>query len=207
MRVWQYLLKNGARLLFSPASQRGWWWGGRQRWWFDLLLYEPWQVLTGLEALSLRSRNNAEEEGELRTQNGFRLSKYTWANRSLEHARPLRGSSSACRVPLWSVRSCMWWAVPPSWNTLFVFTVALWDAIALPPLLPTVKQHYWGCPLLLSSAENYQCIRLLLLHWLANARRRRALTHTHLRAQKPRVQFRSRPNFLPNSTGEVDMKP
>lgn len=145
---------------------------------FGLLLYKLWQVLTGLEALSLPSRNNAEEEGELRTQNGFRLSKYTWANRSLEHTRPLRGSSSACRVPLWSVRSCMWWTVPPSWNTLFVFTVALWDGIALPPLLPTVKQHYWGCPLLLSSAENYQCIRLLLLHWLANARRH-AHAHTH----------------------------
>lgn len=180
MRIWQYLLKNGARLLFSPAADDG---EDGQRRGFDLLLYEPWQVLAGLEALSLPSRNNTEEEGELWTQNGFRLSKYTWANQSLEHTRPLRSSSSACRAPLWSVRSCMWWAVPPSWNTLFVFTVALWDAIALPPLLPTVKQHYWGCPLLLSSAENYQCIRLLLLLLLDLLTHGRTRAHTHTLAR------------------------
>lgn len=51
----------------------------------------------------------------------------------------------------------------PSSNTLllFVFTVALWDAIALPPVLPTVKQDYWGYPLLFSSTENYYKYKLI----------------------------------------------
>lgn len=41
-------------------------------------------------------------------------------------------------------------------QALFVLTVALWDAGALLPLFPAVKQDYWGCPVLSSNPDRLQ---------------------------------------------------
>lgn len=48
--------------------------------------------------------------------------------------------------------------------TLFVVTVALWDTIAMRPLLPTVKQDYWTCPLLPTArVEDYWTTKSMVL--------------------------------------------
>lgn len=61
--------------------------------------------------------------------------------------------------------------------TLFVFTVALWDTICEWPLLPTVKQDYWGCPLLSSLLETTI-----------------ALSETHKRTKKHRLARTAKAN-------------
>lgn len=75
-------------------------------------------------------------------------------------ARHTRPSSEFARLYVEDLHECTspqhvaTSASHPSSNALFVFTVALWDAIAWLPLLPTVKQDYWSFPLLSSGTEN-----------------------------------------------------
>lgn len=123
-----------------------------------------------------------------------------WTRLSLTHARPVRSLHVYVEYVYIHTRlqNVVNSTSNPSSHThmLFVFTIALWDTIAELPLLPSVKQDYWGYPLLFSALTiKTKPIAVSLTH--------KCTKKTHTCMQSERL---TKITFLPNSTAEIETR-
>lgn len=112
-------------------------------------------VLTGLNRIKTPQpalKEQQRESEKLGRSEVVLVIIHVWTGLSLTHARPVRSLHVYVEyvyIHTW-LQNVVNSTSSPSSHThmLFVFTIALWDTIAELPLLPAVKQDYWGCSLL-----------------------------------------------------------